>query len=194
MAEPIIIRDFTAEQLRQGDHGAYERVFTSWYVPLCHYACAILHDMNEAEDMVQKTFYNLWDRREKIEIRTSVKSYLYRMVHNACMNKIQQAKIRAAHRQQYGYTVPNTVDNTAGRVLHDELEEKIRKAIGELPPQCKRVFEMSRFQQLSYAEIAAALNVSVNTVENHLSKALRLLRTNLKEFLPLLLLLIVKNY
>ncbi len=193
MSEPAIIKDFTAEQLRNGNHFAYERIFSIWYEPLCRYACSIVRDMNEAEDIVQKTFCKLWDRRKDITIRTSVKSYLYRMVHNSCLNKIQQVNTRAEHHQQYAHVVPSTVENTANKVLYNELEREILKAIDALPPQCKKVFEMSRFQQLSYAEIAKALDISTNTIENHMSKALKLLRTNLKEFLPLLLLTLLKN-
>lgn len=193
MAKPVTIKDFTAEQLRSGNHEVYEQIFTLWYGPLCYYACSIVHDMDEAEDIVQKMFCKLWDQREKIDIHTSVKSYLYRMVHNSCLNKIQQVKTRAAHHLQYAHTLPGTIENTASRVLHNELEQKILSAIDSLPPQCKKVFEMSRFQQMSYAEIAKTLNVSTNTVENHLSKALKVLRTNLKEFLPALLLFLLKN-
>lgn len=115
------------------------------------------------------------------------------MVHNSCLNKIQQVNTRAEHHQQYAHVVPSTVENTANKVLYNELEREILKAIDALPPQCKKVFEMSRFQQLSYAEIAKALDISTNTIENHMSKALKLLRTNLKEFLPLLLLTLLKN-
>jgi RNA polymerase sigma-70 factor (ECF subfamily) len=190
MSKPALIKDCIAEQLQNGDHRVYEQLFTAWYEPLCRYACAILRDMDEAEETVQKVFYKLWDARERLEIRTSVKSYLYRMVHNACLNRIQQLKTTAEHHRQYGHMVPVAENSTAAGIAHGELEEKIRLAIDALPPQCKKIFEMSRFQHMSYAEIAAELRLSTNTIENHIAKALKSLRVRLKEFLPLLLFLI----
>ena len=145
--------------------------------------------MDEAEDNVQKMFCKLWENRENINIRTSVKSYLYRAVHNDCINRVLQVKTRAEHNQHYSYVMPQVVNNTSERVTHKELESSISNAIGQLPPQCKKVFEMSRMQHLSYSEIAQELGISNNTVENHISKALKLLRANLKDFLMALLLL-----
>lgn len=173
-------------RLKEKDQSFYKQLFSTWYMPLCNYACSVLRDMDEAEDVVQKMFCKLWEQRETIVIRTSVKSYLYRAVHNDCLNRVRQIKIHAEHKQHYTYTVPQTVRSTADRVVILELEDRIVKAIDLLPPKCKRVFEMSRMQQLSYVEIANELNISTNTVENHMAKALKLLRNNLKEFLPLL--------
>ena len=83
----------------------------------------------------------------------------------------------------------NSTDAVNEHLATNELQSAINKALEALPPQCKRVFEMSRIEQLSYSEIAMQLDISTNTVENHISKALKLLRVDLKEFLALCLLI-----
>ena len=177
--------------LKSGDHKSYETLFRHFYAPLCNYAYSILRDADEAEDMVQKLFCKLWDQRERIEIHTSVKSYLYRMIHNDCMNKIRQCSIRTEHNEYYVYEkelVSNEVENT---VLATELEQQIEKIIESMPPRCREVFKMSRQQQLSYNEIARDLQITTNTVETQIVKALRILRTGLKDYLTVLILLFI---
>ena len=183
----IGIEDIEVEHLANGSHDAYKQLFKTWYEPLCGYAYSILRDMDEAEDIVQKMFCKLWDQHEELSIRISIKSYLYRAVHNSCLNKIKQAKTRAEHNQHYAYS--KTDDVSSNNVEYSELQQQIADALEKLPPKCREVFELSRVQQLSYAEIANKMSISTNTVENHIAKALKLLRSNLKEFLTLLLIL-----
>jgi len=151
----------------------------------------MLRNADESEDLVQKTFCKLYDQRESIEIHTSVKSYLYRIVHNDCLNKIKQQSIRAEHNEYYAYEKDTTSNHVENVVLANELERQIESVIESLPPRCKEVFKMSRQQQLSYAEIAKELNISANTVETQIVKALRILRTGLKDYLSLLIIFII---
>ncbi|MDR0605360.1 MAG: RNA polymerase sigma-70 factor [Bacteroidales bacterium] len=169
--------------LRRGNHRVYEELFIQWYNPLCNYAYSILHDAEDAKDIVQKVFYKLWEQRSELEIHTSMKSYLYRIVHNDALNKLKQLKIRNEHNQDIAYLSCDFVDDTANTILYNELQQKIKMAINHLPPRCREVFELSRFQQLSYMEIANKLNISTNTVETQMVKALRLLRNDLKDYL-----------
>lgn len=172
----------------------YEKLFAEWYAPLCNYAYSILRDEDDAKDMVQKTFYKLWDQRNELIIHTSIKSYLYRMVHNNCMNKIKEYRVRAEHHQILAYEGNNTnAENTDAPMLNAEFEQKVASAIELLPPRCKEVFKMSRFQQLSYAEIAQKLAISPNTVETQIVKALRMLRKQLIDYLPLLFLFLLNK-
>ena len=176
--------------LKSGEHKAYEMLFKEFYAPLCRYAYSMLRDTDESEDLVQKTFCKLYDQRESIEIHTSVKSYLYRIVHNDCLNKIKQQSIRAEHNLHYAYEKDTTSNHVENVVLANELERQIESVIESMPPRCKEVFKMSRQQQLSYAEIAKELNISANTVETQIVKALRILRTELKDYLSLLIILL----
>lgn len=169
--------------LRAGNHKAFEILFNEWYEPLCRYAYSILQNSDDAEDMVQKVFFKLWDQRNNLDIHTSMKSYLYRIVHNDCLNKIRQSRIRAEHHQYLSYIGTNTISDTANPLLRSDLEKNIANAIDRLPPRCREVFEMSRFHFLSYSEIARNLGITPNTVETQIVKALRLLRKELKDYL-----------
>jgi RNA polymerase sigma-70 factor (ECF subfamily) len=179
----------TIKALREGNHLAYEQLFDSSYEPLCRYAYSILKDINEAEDVVQKTFCKLWDQRETLNIQSSISSYLYRIVHNDCINTIHQNTSHQEHNLNYIASMNDAPNTTIEHIESSDLQRAIDNALAGLPPQCRRVFEMSRIEQLSYAEIATQLNISTNTVENHISKALKLLRVELKDFLSLYLLL-----
>ena len=166
----------------------YETLFRTWYEVLCQYAFSIFKNLEEAEDVVQQVFYKLWDQRESIEINTSVKSYLYRMVHNDCMNRIKQQKLHSEHNFSYILEKGSRANNIDDSVSMNELQQLIDQAISELPPRCREVFMKSRIEQLSYAQIADQLGISTNTVESQMVKALRSLRLQLKEYLPFLLL------
>jgi len=180
--------------LKSGNHKSYEILFRHFYAPLCNYAYSILRDSDEAEDMTQKVFCKLWEQRESIEIHTSVKSYLYRAVHNDCMNRIKQHSIRTEHNEFYAYEKDLTSNEVESAVLATELEQQIETIIENMPPRCREVFRMSRQQQLSYSEIAQTLRISTNTVETQIVKALRMLRTGLKDYLVILTLLFILKW
>lgn len=183
------MEQYNVSDLKEGKHVAFETLFKTWYAPLCNYANGIIRDSGDAEDVVQKVFCKIWDSRTTIEIHTSVKSYLYRMVHNDCINRIKQARVRAEHDVYYMNSSSTSTDDAESGVLCSELEQQILALIDTLPPKCKEVFRMSRMQHLSYTEISEKLDISVNTVENHIVKALRLLRDQLRDYLPVYMLL-----
>ena len=173
----------TIKALNEGNHLAYVQLFDRWYEPLCRYAFTILRDMDDAEDVVQKTLCKLWDQRENLSIKSSINSYLYRIVHNESLNAVHQKTSHQEHNLNYISMMNEVDDSVVETVTANDLQLSIDKALATLPPQCRRVFEMSRMDQLSYSEIAKELNISTNTVENHVSKALKILRVELKEFL-----------
>lgn len=175
------------DTLKEGNESAFEMVFRTYYRPLCQYAYSFLNDRDEAEEVVQATFINVWDKREQVEIQTSLKAYLYRIVRNSCLNVIKHEKVKqqhVAHQMAYGQAVHESVSQS---VIHSELEEKISEAMKALPEQCRLVFQLSRFEELKYQEIADQLGISVKTVENQIGKALKIMREQLKDYLPLLL-------
>lgn len=160
--------------------------FKTHYKALCSYAYSYLKDPADAEEVVQNAFVAFWEKRSTLQITASAKSYLFAMVRNACLNNLKHEKIKqryagAAALAEEGY------DPVSATIHSDELSEKIRSAIDTLPEQCRLVFKLSRFEELKYQEIATELNISVKTVENHMGKALKLMREQLKEFLPALL-------
>lgn len=181
------------EALHQGDAVVFEQLFNDYYGRLCNYVNTILNDVDEAEEIVQATFIALWEKRESLVIHTSVKSYLYQAVHNQSLNKIKHDQVRQSHFEYVAWQ--NNVDAPDGyqHLVGKELGEMIRIAVDTLPPQCRTVFALSRFGELSYAEIATRLNVSVKTVENHMGKALRMMRVHLADYLPLILWVLISN-
>lgn len=171
-----------AQALRRGEAAAFDAVFRQWYAPLCRYACRLADgDMDEAEDLVQQAFVKLWEYRGRLDVSWSLKAYLYKTVHNACLNRLRAGKVRSKYldfnAQQLNdmYTPP---DDTS-----PELLERFQRAMEALPPQCRHIFELSRFETLKYREIADQLGISIKTVETQMGKALRLMRTQLADYL-----------
>jgi RNA polymerase sigma-70 factor (ECF subfamily) len=180
--------------LHNSDENVYETIFRTYYERLCNYANSIVTDMDEAEEIVQNTFLIIWEKREDTEIHTSLKSYLYQSVHNHCLNRIKHFKIRKQYSQHYQSSTDINVESTSDTVIGNELNLQINDAIESLPKQCKAIFKLSRFENLTYAEIAEQMGLSVKTVDNHMVRALKFLRERLKEYIPYLLwFMIFKN-
>lgn len=175
------------DALTVGDVTAFEMLFRTYYQPLCHYAYSFLQDKEGAEEIVQSTFLMVWEKRDTLAIRTSVKPYLYAMVRNACLNVLKHEKIKQKHAGEELAVADRSCDSVSQIVASNELEYKIKAALEALPDQCRMVFKLSRFEELKYAEIAEQLNISVKTVENHMGKALKIMREQLKDYLPLII-------
>src|SRR5688500_6442325 len=165
-------------------------IFRNYYQPLCNYAYTFLQDKEDAEEIVQSTFLLVWEKRDALAIRTSVKPYLYAMVRNACLNVLKHQKVKQKFAGEEIALADRSHDDVSQHVASNELELRIKVAMKELPEQCRMVFKLSRFEELKYAEIAEQLNISVKTVENHMGKALKIMREQLKDYLPLILVLL----
>lgn len=185
--------DLSSQQLlntlRAGDITAFEMIFKTYYQPLCNYAYSFVQDRDEAEEIVQSTFLSVWEKRADLAIHTGVKPYLYAMVRNAALNVIKHEKVKQQHASVELAVAEKSVESVTHTVMASELEDRIYKALNKLPEQCRLVFKLSRFEELKYAEIAEQLNISVKTVENQMGKALKIMREQLKDYLPLLIVL-----
>lgn len=171
-----------SEAIRRGDQTVFDAVFRKYYTPLCHYATGFTDgDPDEAEDIVQQTFVKLWERRASLDIAWSVKAYLYKMVHNAALNRIRHQKTKNKY-QQFNAQQLDT-QHVLPEDTAPELREKLQQALSDLPPQCRNIFELSRFEELKYREIAEQLNISIKTVETQMGKALRIMRLQLADYL-----------
>lgn len=174
--------------LARRDEQAFEQVFKTHFKSLHAYAFTILKDEAEAEEMVQQVFFKLWDRSASLSFSGSLTAYLYRAVHNESLNYLKHQKVKARHQLHVAYSMKQEQQAQKGNTMSRELEARFREALNELPEQCRTVFQLSRFEDMKYREIADKLDISVKTVENHMGKALKLLRTKLVDFLTLLLL------
>lgn len=175
------------ETLQLGNESAFEMIFRTYYQPLCRYAYSFLQDKEEAEEVVQASFITVWEKRNNLTIETSLKSYLYRMVRNSCLNVIKHEKVKHQHVAHELAVSEVSYESVSQKVQAAELEIRITEAVKTLPEQCRLVFQLSRFEELKYQEIADQLQISVKTVENHMGKALKLMREQLKDYLPLFL-------
>jgi RNA polymerase sigma-70 factor (ECF subfamily) len=176
--------------LAKRDESAFEQVFKTHFKSLHAYAFTILKDEAEAEEMVQQVFFKLWERTETLNITGSITVYLYRAVHNESLNYLKHEKVKSNHRLHVAYSMKNETDNASKKVLGAELEGKLQAAMNELPEQCRTIFQMSRFDEMKYREIADKLDISIKTVENQMGKALKILRTKLVDFLPAIIFLL----
>ncbi|GAB2774047.1 RNA polymerase sigma-70 factor [Rhabdobacter roseus] len=178
----------TAILLNRDKEEEFERVFKAHFKPLHAYANTLVKDDVMAEEMVQNVFCRLWEKTEQIEIRESVSGYLYRSVYHESLNYLKHLKVRDAYRTYVNHHMEPT-SATSHPLELKELEQRLEKALRELPEKCRTIFQMSRFEELKYQEIADRLQLPVKTVENQMGKALRLLRLKLVDFLPASLLL-----
>jgi RNA polymerase sigma-70 factor (ECF subfamily) len=176
--------------LNNGDEQTFDEVYTEYYQGLLNYAFTILTDEVMAEEMVHQIFLKIWERKSPIQVHTSLKAYLYRSIHNECLNYIKHQKVKQKHELHTLSTVKTATADAGDRLQFKQLEQRVAAAINDLPQQCRIIFQLSRFEDLKYAQIAQQLGVSVKTVEAQMTKALKRLRVQLVDYLPLLLCLI----
>jgi len=172
----------TINRISLGDLQAFEGLFRQYYQMLCSYALRFVGDGDAAEEIVQDLFYKLWEKRFELEIKTSVKSYLFSAVHNRCLKFIEHRSVEQRYRSYY-LQHESEIDNEPSETASlNELQGIINQTLDSLPERCGKIFRLNRFEGLKYHEIAAKLSISVKTVEANMGKALKLLRKNLKGY------------
>jgi RNA polymerase sigma-70 factor (ECF subfamily) len=156
----------------------YKQCFFEHFEGLFHYACTIVKNDSEAKDIVQTAFLKLWEKREKINLSASARSYLYTSVYHLSLNSIRDRNSREGHHEKL---ISNERPNNTDPTQEKETRIRIQVAIERLPPRCKEVFYKSRFEGKKYAVIAIEMNISVKTVEVQMGKALKYLREQLAD-------------
>ena len=160
----------------------FEDCFHLYYEGLHRYAYTILKDTHEAGDIVQLVFTKFWEKGEGLVIRQDIRHYLYRTIHNQCLNHVRNKR----NRKTYSHDFTGSLETVHKPEYYDpiitkEIINKVNRELENLPPQCKRIFYKSRFEGKKYAEIAAELNLSIKTVEAQIGRALKILREKLFE-------------
>lgn len=178
------------DEFRNNNLEAFEHFFKAYQPQLVAYANKFLDDWESSRDIVQEIFLSLWENKEKVNITTSLRSYLFTSVRNQCVNTIKHkiivrrhsdstlAQIKELEMNYYG-----SDNDTHYKIYETEIGKKIEKTIGDLPEQCRITFELSRFEGLKSQEIAKKMDVSVRTVETQIYRALKVLKESLKDFL-----------
>ncbi len=173
---------------QEGNQGAFGYFFEKYYQGLCVYAYRVINLTPEAEDIVQDFFVRLLENRKNVRILTSVKSYFIRSVHNRCLDFMAHQKVISTHENHF-LKMMTEDDFQEYPLLDSELAIQIELAIGNLPDGIRETFLLSRYEFLSYQEIALKENISVKTVEYRISKALAILRKSLGDYLTIILFL-----
>ena len=167
------------EKIKQGDEQVFEELFFEYYPRLHAFALEFLRDHDLAKDAVQEIFIKLWEKRNSLW-NGSLSGFLYTMVRNQCLNYLRHRKVmesrntnlkRSAHLEEI-YRIDFMRDEPCS-LIEKQLNEEMEKAMGELPPKCRKVFTMSRNEGMKNREIADHLGFSLKNVEKHLSKALK---------------------
>ena len=184
MGENIHNQDlYFFSRLKSGDESAFDYLFNFYYPGLIIYANRYLEDNHLAEEIVQTVFLKLWQDRRFIEINSSVKSYIFQTVRNKCLDVLKHRKVRVNYAKNIQHESEPSSDDTWNSYVESELYVILIRAVEKLPPECQKIFRYSRIRNLSNKEIADKLDISIRTVENQISKALRFLRGELKEYL-----------
>lgn len=169
--------------LTKGDKRAFEELFQKYYSLLVVFANKMVKDMDSAKEIVQDTFVGFYEKREEIKIHTSLKAHLFQSVRNRSLNYLKRENTIRNHHQIIESESKDDVLNFNDTIEEVELEQKIYAAINSLPDKCQEIFRMSRFEGLTNQEIADHLTLSKRTVETQISKALRIIRERLTDYL-----------
>lgn len=179
--------------LRKGEKKAYEAIYNDFFGVLYHLCLQYLHNEKVSEEIVQDTFLKLWEIRETLNDQINLRNFLYTITKNNCLNYLRNQKISLKHQENMKYLEMQfnyeALEKLGNYIQFEELRNKIDDAISKLPPEIIETFRLSRFEELSYKEIADQQDVSIKTVEARISKALRILRIELKDYLPLIYLI-----
>ncbi len=174
------------KKINEGNEEAFKILFRLYYAKLFYIAQSYTSSKEDAEEIIQDVFVKVWKKRKSIT--TNINGYLFKVTRNSCLDYLRTKKSKLS-------TINNTIqlealinhkalsDKSSMAILEKELEEKIQAGIALLPEKCKKVFIKSRIEGLKNKEISEELDISVKTVENHMSKAIKHMRLHLREFL-----------
>lgn len=168
----------------------FDKIYVSYFPRMHRFAKEYVLLDEEAENIVQDVFMVLWEKRDTLEIQISLSSYLFSLVKNRCLDYLRHKVIAEQYEQELHAKLRSLEHLNYTFTSEEELEKMFVSAMEKLPPRCREIFLKSRLEGKKYREIAEEMSLSVNTVENQMALALKKLRVELKEYLPLLLFLL----
>lgn len=173
-------------KLKADDADALKNIFYSYHGSVFQTILRIVNESNTAEDLAQEVFVRLWEKRHQLEIQGEFGPYLRRMAINEALGYLRKNKKYSIEDIDEQFDLSSECSSDAQQA-HTELKEAVGEAMNKLPPKCRLVFSLSRFDGLSYKEIGEQMNISIKTVENQMGKALKIMRERLRDYLPSLI-------
>jgi len=171
-----------ADQNTKSDILLYENIFRQYYEALIRYAFRFVNDAMVAENIIHDVFLYLWNERKRINFTINIKTYLYNAVKNRCLNYLKRQKLENDYRV-LDFKIENNSQTPESILINKELNKVIKSVLNKMPPRQREIYIMSRFDQLTYTEIASILNISVKTVETQMSRSLKYLKKKLSAFI-----------
>lgn len=175
-------QQFILNELQKGNERAFEFVFNEYYASLTRFSYSLIKDQDKAESLAQEVFIKFWEKREKLTDIDNLLLYLMAMVRNQSIDYLRKEK--ANSRVYLNIRPEESANTTEEQVSKNEFEERLLQTILKLHERCRMAFEMSRFEGFTNKEIALKMEISVKAVEALIGRSLKLLRTELYEFLP----------
>lgn len=193
MATTAPYSDFFFLRFKEGDELAFEYVFKSDFNIIVGFCQQFVKDSDIAQSLAQESFVKLWLNRSKIETANGIRSFLYTSAKTECLNYIRHLKVINNYQDKQLQALENNINKEVlesfdfDAMQYSELERLIEKSIEELPERCKLVFKMSRLDGKKNEEIAKSLSISIKSVEANMTRAIKLLKSKLSEYLPAIL-------
>lgn len=177
--------DFLLSAVQRGDQKAFDTLFRRYYPMLCAYGHRFV-ELEDAEEIVEDSLLWIWENRETLVIESSLNSYLFKMVYRRALNKLAHIDATQRADTRFYEEMQEMLQDTDYYQI-EELAKRIEDAVAALPESYREAFVMHRFRDMSYKEIAETLEVSPKTIDYRIQQALKQLRVDLKDYLPLLL-------
>ena len=177
--------DFLLSAVQRGDQKAFDTLFRRYYPMLCAYGHRFV-ELEDAEEIVEDSLLWIWENRETLVIESSLNSYLFKMVYRRALNKLAHIDATQPADTRFYEEMQEMLQDTDYYQI-EELAKRIEDAVAALPESYREAFVMHRFRDMSYKEIAETLGVSPKTIDYRIQQALKQLRMDLKDYLPLLL-------
>lgn len=177
-------------RLKKSDKSVFEEIFRKYVELLNEYAYFYVMDLHVAEDIVQDLFVKIWENREKLNIRVSLKAYLYRSTHNSCIQYLRHKQVSFKHEKSVQSRLSEArlmnqfyFESGINKLFEVEISEQVAESLKKLPPKTAQIFLLSRNKFLKNSEIAEKFKLTEKSVEYHMSRALEVLRNDLKDYL-----------
>lgn len=184
--------------LKSGDENAFCILFRSFYNPLVHFAQAYIHDIEISKNIVQTVFMKLWEKKKSLKENENLKPFLYTLTRNESISYLRHEKAGKRFLSK-NFQNADDLELSIGaleqldfsKIDLDNIQKIVEQTLENMPDRCREVFVMSRYKQVKNHEIAGELGISVKAVESNITRALKILRENLKDYLPVGLLQII---